>query len=145
MARDKKHALAVATAGRSAKERHQRAGRDKNAWTAPVTRELVALPEKNIKSKHQSYFQIFENHDKKAKKLEFQVSSIAVTPSTWTIRLLPADYNRQASSPWIRVRTHRQSGTYQSMQGAFKRARGNDLHRLCKSALFLLLTICRTC
>ncbi|ROW03762.1 hypothetical protein VMCG_05490 [Cytospora schulzeri] len=75
MGRDKKTALAVATAGRSAKERHQRSARDKNAWTAPVTRELVALPEKNIKSKHQSYFQVFENHDKKDKKLEFQTTT----------------------------------------------------------------------
>ncbi|KUI67238.1 hypothetical protein VM1G_03422 [Cytospora mali] len=75
MAREKKTALAVATAGRSAKERHQRSARDKNAWAAPVTRELVALPEKNIKSKHQSYFQVFENHDKKDKRLEFQTTT----------------------------------------------------------------------
>lgn len=73
MGRDKRNALAVATASRSAKERHQRSARDKATWAAPVTRELVALPEKNIKSKHQSYFQVFENHDKKAKKLEFKV------------------------------------------------------------------------
>lgn len=64
-------ALATALAGRSAKERHQRAARE----TITVPHNLVVLPEKNIKSKHQSYFQFFENKDRKEKKLEFEVSS----------------------------------------------------------------------
>lgn len=73
MGREKKTTLAAATAGKTAKERHQRTGRDNSAWTAPVRTDLIALPEKNITSKHKSYFQVFENHDKKEKKLEFEV------------------------------------------------------------------------
>lgn len=69
------NALATAAAGRSGKDRHQRSARDNIA----VPRNLVALPEKTIKSKHQSYFQFFENKDRKEKKLEFQVS-ISVPP-----------------------------------------------------------------
>ncbi|KAF3766128.1 hypothetical protein M406DRAFT_351342 [Cryphonectria parasitica EP155] len=61
-------ALVVAANGRSVKEKHHRAARDNVA----VPRNLVAIPEKNIKSKHQSYFQFFENKDRKEKKLEFQ-------------------------------------------------------------------------
>lgn len=38
-----------------------------------VPRHLVVLPEKNIQSKHKSYFEFFENKDKRDKKLEFQV------------------------------------------------------------------------
>lgn len=70
MGRNKHNALATAAAGRSVKERHQRSARD----NIIVPRNLAALPEKNIKSKHQSYFQFFENKDRKDKKLEFQVS-----------------------------------------------------------------------
>ncbi|KAG8160309.1 hypothetical protein KVR01_009845 [Diaporthe batatas] len=75
MGREKKTTLAAATAGKTAKERHQRTGRDNSAWTAPVRADLVALPEKNISSKHKSYFQVFENHDKKEKKLEFKITT----------------------------------------------------------------------
>lgn len=64
------HALATAAASRSAKERHLRSARE----TITVPHNLVVLPEKNIKSKHQSYFQFFENKDRKDKKLEFEVS-----------------------------------------------------------------------
>lgn len=71
MGRNKNNALATAAAGRSAKERHQRVARE----TIAVPHNLVVLPEKNIKSKHQSYFQFFENKDRKEKKLEFEVSS----------------------------------------------------------------------
>ncbi|PSR80289.1 hypothetical protein BD289DRAFT_70847 [Coniella lustricola] len=72
MGRNKGHnALAVAAASRSVKERHHRAARDNVA----LPRNLVAIPEKNIKSKHQSYFQFFENKDRKDKKLEFQVTT----------------------------------------------------------------------
>lgn len=70
MGRNKSNtALVTAAAGRSAKERHQKAARE----NVTVPRNLVVLPEKNIKSKHQSYFQFFENKDRKEKKLEFQV------------------------------------------------------------------------
>lgn len=71
MGRNKHNALATAAAGRSVKERHQRSARD----NIIVPRNLAALPEKNIKSKHQSYFQFFENKDRKDKKLEFQVTT----------------------------------------------------------------------
>ncbi|KAH8770187.1 hypothetical protein F5883DRAFT_398280, partial [Diaporthe sp. PMI_573] len=80
MGREKKTTLAAATAGKTAKERHQRTGRDNSAWTAPVRTDLVALPEKNITSKHKSYFQVFENHDKKEKKLEFQITTEKIPP-----------------------------------------------------------------
>ncbi|KAK7735022.1 hypothetical protein SLS63_004007 [Diaporthe eres] len=80
MGREKKTTLAAATAGKTAKERHQRTGRDNSAWTAPVRTDLIALPEKNITSKHKSYFQVFENHDKKEKKLEFEVSTDKIPP-----------------------------------------------------------------
>lgn len=69
MGRNKHNALAAVAVGRSVKERHQRSARD--SFTVP--RNLAVLPEKNIKSKHQSYFQFFENKDRKDKKLEFQV------------------------------------------------------------------------
>lgn len=69
MGRNKHNALATVAVGRSVKERHQRSVRDK----ITVPRNLAVLPEKNIKSKHQSYFQFFENKDRKDKKLEFQV------------------------------------------------------------------------
>ncbi|KAI3399210.1 hypothetical protein diail_7579 [Diaporthe ilicicola] len=80
MGREKKTTLAAATASRTAKERHQRTARDNNMWTAPVRSDLVALPEKNITSKHKSYFQVFENHDKKEKKLELQITTDKVPP-----------------------------------------------------------------
>lgn len=80
MGREKKTTLAAATAGKTAKERHQRTGRDNSAWTAPVRTDLVALPEKNISSKHKSYFQVFENHDKKDKKLEFKITTDKIPP-----------------------------------------------------------------
>lgn len=80
MGREKKTTLAAATAGKTAKERHQRTGRDNSAWAAPVRTDLIALPEKNITSKHKSYFQVFENHDKKEKKLEFEVHGTITTP-----------------------------------------------------------------
>lgn len=80
MGREKKTTLAAATAGKTAKERHQRTGRDNSAWAAPVRTDLIALPEKNITSKHKSYFQVFENHDKKEKKLEFEVHGTITIP-----------------------------------------------------------------
>ncbi|KAJ0125127.1 hypothetical protein J7T55_006471 [Diaporthe amygdali] len=80
MGREKKTTLAAATASKTAKDRHQRTGRDNNAWTAPVRTDLVALPEKNITSKHKSYFQVFENHDKKEKKLELQITTDKTPP-----------------------------------------------------------------
>ena len=81
MGREKKPGPAAAAAaagpGVTAKERHKRAVRreNNNDWAAPLPQGLVALPEKHrVKSKHQSYFEIVENSDKK-KKLEFQVAS----------------------------------------------------------------------
>lgn len=93
MGREKKTTLAAATASKTAKDRHQRTGRDNNAWTAPVRTDLVALPEKNITSKHKSYFQVFENHDKKEKKLELQVHGMIAIPLPWTSSSFDADYN----------------------------------------------------
>ncbi|KAJ4424488.1 hypothetical protein N0V82_000812 [Gnomoniopsis sp. IMI 355080] len=71
MGRNTRNALASAAAGRSVKEKHQRAARD----NITVPRHLVVLPEKNIQSKHKSYFEFFENKDKRDKKLEFQVTT----------------------------------------------------------------------
>lgn len=76
MGRNTRNALAAAAAGRSVKERHQRAARD----NITVPRHLVVLPEKNIQSKHKSYFEFFENKDKRDKKLEFQVSMAVFPP-----------------------------------------------------------------
>ncbi|KAJ9141876.1 alanine and arginine rich protein [Pleurostoma richardsiae] len=74
MGREKKLGPGAAT-GAHAKERHKRAKRvDNNEWAAPLPAGLVARPTKPVvKSKHQSYFEIVENKDKK-KKLEFQVT-----------------------------------------------------------------------
>lgn len=69
-------ALAAAAAGRSVKERHQRVARDNIA----VPRNLLAVSEKNIQSKHQSYFQFFANKDRKDKKLEIQVHILSARP-----------------------------------------------------------------
>lgn len=87
MGRNKHNALATVAVGRSVKERHQRSVRDK----ITVPRNLAVLPEKNIKSKHQSYFQFFENKDRKDKKLEFQVLSYFTTLPTLdsNVRLTP--------------------------------------------------------
>jgi hypothetical protein len=93
MGRDKKTTLAAATAGKSAKERHQKTGRDNSAWAAPIRTDLVALPQKNITSKHQSYFQVFENHDKKEKRLEFKVYDTIAAPSSGMLNSFYADYN----------------------------------------------------
>lgn len=93
MGREKKTTLAAATASKTAKERHQRTGRDNNTWTAAVRTDLVALPEKNITSKHKSYFQVFENHDKKEKKLELKVHGMITTSSAWTSSSFDAGHN----------------------------------------------------
>ncbi|CAN8103553.1 unnamed protein product [Discula destructiva] len=70
MGRNKNTALPAA-AGRSGKDRHQRAARD-NATVPP---HLTVLPQKNTQSKHKSYFQIFENQDGKEKKLEYEITT----------------------------------------------------------------------
>lgn len=118
------NALATAAVSRAVKERHQRSARDNIA----VPRNLVALPEKTIKSKHQSYFQFFENKDRKEKKLEFQVSISVPLPCLDLDAHLPAGYHRSKSSPWIRVRPERKPRTHQCMQRAVTRARCFDLH-----------------
>jgi hypothetical protein len=74
MGREKKKAGNVPQAGSHAKDRHKR---DRNGiyhdWSGPMPSGLVAKPETvQPKSKHQSYFELVENKDKK-KKLEFQV------------------------------------------------------------------------
>lgn len=76
MGRNKHNTSATAAAGRSVKERHQRLARDNIA----VPRHLAVLPEKTIKTKHQSYFQFFENKDKRDKKLEFSVPDLPLLP-----------------------------------------------------------------
>lgn len=68
--------------GVTAKERHKKTVRheNNNDWAAPLPQGLVAVPEKQLpKSKHQSYFEIVENRDKK-KKLEFQVTNDKAPP-----------------------------------------------------------------
>lgn len=83
MGRNKHNALASSAEGRSVKERHQRSARDNIA----IPRNLAVLPEKNIKSKHQSYFQFFENKDRKDKKLEFEVRTDSPLRPSWNTRL----------------------------------------------------------
>lgn len=96
MGRNTRNALTAAAAGRSVKEKHQRAARD----NITVPRHLVVLPEKNIQSKHKSYFEFFENKDKRDKKLEFQVFMPA--PSFNVFYISPtAGHHRSKSSSWL--------------------------------------------
>lgn len=88
MGRNTRNALAAAAAGRSVKEKHQRAARD----NITVPRHLVVLPEKNIQSKHKSYFEFFENKDKRDKKLEFQVSMAAFILSLFVVSSIAGDH-----------------------------------------------------
>lgn len=131
MGRNKKNnGLAAVAVGRSVKEKHQRAARD----TLAVPRGLVVLPEKNIKSKHQSYFQFFENKDRKDKKLEFQVHlqyslrSPAAMPRIFDSPSL--GYYRPKSTPWVRLCAQWEPGAYSSMQRTVSRAGCDDLHRI---------------
>lgn len=122
MGRNTRNALAAAAAGRSVKEKHQRAARD----NITVPRHLVVLPEKNIQSKHKSYFEFFENKDKRDKKLEFQVSR-AIYFLSLLVVLPTAGHHRCESPSWLRVPAYRQSGTYQRLQGALEGAGCYDL------------------
>lgn len=127
------NALAVAAASRSVKERHHRAARDHVA----VPRNLIAIPEKNIRSKHQSYFQFFENKDRKDKKLEFQVPTMSYAfLDLRSALLLAAGHHRHNPSPGLRVRSHWQPGAYQGVQRDLTGTRRHDLH--CLSVLMQL-------
>lgn len=80
-----KHGGLAAAARRSVKDRHQRAARE----NITVPRNLVVLPEKNIQSKHKSYFQLFENKDGREKKLEYKVF-MPLVPH-YVVSVLPAN------------------------------------------------------
>lgn len=104
MGRNTRNALVAAAAGRSVKEKHQRAARD----NITVPRHLVVLPEKNIQSKHKSYFEFFENKDKRDKKLEFQVFRTDF-PLDVVFVSSTAGYHRSDPPSWFRILAHRQS------------------------------------
>lgn len=66
----------TANPGNTAKVRHNKR---KYIHAAADPSRLVALPEKHISQKHQSYFELVENKDKR-KKLEFQVPDDSQVP-----------------------------------------------------------------
>lgn len=138
MGRNKHNALAAA-AGRSVKDRHQRAARDNIA----VARNLVAMPEKNIQSKHKSFFQFFENKDGKEKKLEYKVFTALSFPNMGFV-LCAAGYNRSHPSSWIRILAQRKPRSHQCLQRALARARCHDLCCLGTLCSLLLPTPRRT-
>ncbi len=75
MGRDKKPGPGGAPGGH-AKERHKKNARDVNRANQGLALLKVRPDVPNLKSKHQSYYEIVENTDKK-KKLEFQVGRIS--------------------------------------------------------------------
>ncbi len=75
MGRDKKPGHGVAPGGH-AKERHKKITRDVNRPNPGLALLKVRPDVPNLKSKHQSYYELVENKDKK-KKLEFQVGRIS--------------------------------------------------------------------
>jgi len=74
MGREKK-AGGSSAPGNHAKERHRKNGRHLD-WSGPAPAGLQArLEVPKLKSKHESYYEIVDNKDKK-KKLEFKVDDI---------------------------------------------------------------------
>ena len=81
MGRDKKSTRRPGP-GDHAKDRHNKDRKGKDIdWSVPHPVGLVARPEKpKPSSKYLSYFEFVENTDKKAKKLEFQVTEDETEP-----------------------------------------------------------------
>jgi len=119
--------------GVHAKERFRKNARDLD-WTVPAPPGLQARPEvPNVRSKHQSYYEIVENKDKK-KKLEYQVGSR--TPQALISRieahsvLSPAAGNsRQGTAARLRVRSYWEPRVDHGLQRAVAGTRCLDIHR----------------
>jgi len=88
--------------GTHAKERFRKNGRDLD-WTIPAPPGLQARPDvPSIRSKHQSYYELVENKDKK-KRLEYQVrarTSQITRIQAHGIPLLVAGNPRQGTATW---------------------------------------------
>jgi hypothetical protein len=73
----KSKSVAAVAAGNNAKIRHKKNGKGDNSedWHAPLPAGLNPRREKPVpKDKHRSFFDVFENKDKKKKPLDTRVA-----------------------------------------------------------------------
>ena len=130
MGKEKKKGQGASRPGTHAKEKFRKTARAVDWSKVAIPTGLQARPEMpSIRSKHQSYYEIVENKDKK-KKLEFKVKTPfgAPSPEARLTSSLLAGNPQQRTTTWLRVRPCRPSRVNFGMQGTVTRTGCSDIH-----------------